>query len=88
MGKELVEQESLKIQEREGMANRTMLLGDSLFIHKSMACWTTETGGDIPGLDGESGNYEREKITEVMGVVNLSWEIMLKMEKINLDVEA
>lgn len=89
MGKELVEQESLEIQEREGMANRTMLLGDSLFIHKSMAGWTTETGGDIPGLDGESGNYEREKITEVMGVVNLSWEIMLKMEKlkINLDVE-
>jgi len=26
MGKELVEPEKLKIQEREGMANRTMLL--------------------------------------------------------------
>ena len=32
---------------------------------------------------------EQEKITEVMGMVNLLWEIMLKVEKLktNLDVE-
>jgi len=32
---------------------------------------------------------EQENITEVMGMVNLLWEIMLKVEKLktNLDVE-
>lgn len=76
-----MEPERSKIQEREEMANGTMLLGNSLFIHKDMAHQTTEIGGDSPGLEGEFGNYEQRKITEVTGMVNLSWESMLKMEK-------
>lgn len=32
------------------MANGTMLLGHSLFIHKDKARQATEIGGDSPGL--------------------------------------
>lgn len=41
---------------REGMANGTMLLADSLFIHKDRAHWAILIGGDTPGLDGEFEN--------------------------------
>lgn len=63
LGKKLIEPERSKIQETERMANGTILLGHSLFVHKDMAHQATEIGGDSLGPDGEFGNYEQGKMT-------------------------
>lgn len=74
MRKEREEPDRWKIREREGVANGTLFLRDSSSTHEDTAQQAVENGGESPGLNGQFGNHEQGKKTEVMGMVSLSWQ--------------